>query len=102
MRLVFPYFSGRKVDVYHVIDITMIDGKVQTIISSTTTSTQCYSACGISPKFMNDLPVILKQEVKNENLLNSISTLHAWISLFECLYYILHKIFQFRNGNQGV
>ena len=69
--------AGQKVDVYHVIDITIIDGKVQTIISPATTSTQCCTGCGISSKFMNDLPVVLKQEAKNENLRNGISTLHA-------------------------
>ena len=84
--------AGQKVDVYHIIDITMIDGKVQTIISLATTSTQCCSACGISPKFMNDLPVVLKQEVKNENLWNGISTFHAWIRLFECILHIAYKI----------
>ena len=84
--------AGQKVDVYHVIDITKIDGKVQTIISSATTFTQCCSACGISQKFMNDLPVVLKQEVKTEILRNSTSTLHAWISLFECVLHIAYKI----------
>ena len=79
----------------------MIDGKVQTIICSATTSTQCCSACGISPKFINDLPVVLKQEVKNENLQNAISTLHALIRLFECVLYIAYKI-PIRNDNQEV
>ncbi|XP_065679128.1 uncharacterized protein LOC136093881 [Hydra vulgaris] len=84
--------AGQTLDVHHIIDITMIDGKVQTIISTATTSTPCCSVCGISPKFMNDLPIVLKKEVKNENLQNGISTLHAWIRLFECLLHIAYKI----------
>ena len=53
-------FAGQKNGAYHVIDTTIIDGKVQTIISTATTSTQCCSRYGISPKFMNDISVILK------------------------------------------
>ena len=45
----------KEVEVQHIVNLTMIDGKIQTIISTATNSYQCCSVCGVSPIEMNNL-----------------------------------------------
>ena len=45
----------KEVEVQHLVNLTIIDGKIQTIISTETNSYQCYSVCGASPIEMINL-----------------------------------------------
>ena len=74
---------------FHKVELTMIDGKVATVLSDKTSSTQCCSICGCSPKQMNDLEVVktLSDQVENDNFNHGLSTLHAWI---RCMEFCLH------------
>ena len=49
---------GSSIEVNCIIELTMIDGKVQTILSEKTNSYQCCLVCGISPKNMNSLDIL--------------------------------------------
>ena len=71
----------------------MIDGKIQTIMSDVTNSTQCCSGCGVSPKNMNNLEMVLKLDnASNLELKYGLSSLHSWIRFFEMLLHIRYKL----------
>ena len=78
----------------HQMELTMIDGKVQTILSPQTNSTQCCSICGSKPTQMNDLVQIrrLKAMVKEDNLKYGLSTLHAWIRSMEFCLHLSYRL----------
>ena len=44
-----------------IIELIMIDGKIQTILSGATNSSQCCSVCNVSPKNMNSLNILNKE-----------------------------------------
>ena len=71
--------EGVNVPCFHSMELTMVDGKIHTVLSPLTDSTQCCSVCGISPSDMNKLDVILakKADVQDQNLQYGLSTLHA-------------------------
>ena len=71
----------------------MIDGKIQTILSDVTNLTQCCSVCGVSPKNMNNLEMVLKLDnASNLELKYSLSSLHSWIRFFEMVLHIGYKL----------
>ena len=43
--------------VNHIIELTMVDGKVATALSDVTNSSQCCSVCGTKPTQMNNIPL---------------------------------------------
>lgn len=53
-----------------------------------TSSQKCY-ICGCSPKHANDIDKVLKLSTKPKHFKFSLSTLHAWIRLFECLLHVI-------------
>ena len=82
---------SEKLSVSRTIDLTMIDGKVATVLSTVTNSSQCCSLCGASPKQMNNLDEVSKRPYTGEGLKHGLSTLHAWIRCMECLLHISYK-----------
>ncbi|XP_065675857.1 uncharacterized protein LOC136092067 [Hydra vulgaris] len=86
-------FNGKELVVKSIIELTMIDGKIQTILSHVTNSTQCCSVCGVSPKNINNLEMVLKLDDSNNlELKYGLSSLHAWIRFFEMVLHIGYKL----------
>lgn len=68
----------------------MIDGKVFSTIANL--SPQRCGNCGAPPSAMNDINKI-KELKPNESLYEyGLSTLHAWIRIFECILQIAYKL----------
>lgn len=67
----------------HELIMSMIDGKM--ISALTDTSSQKCFICGALPSHMNDIDVVLKRPIREDNLKFGTSTLHAWIRFLECL-----------------
>ena len=84
--------SGKILNIHHIVEITMIDGKVQTALSDITNSTQCCSICGVSPKKMNDIDNLIKnKDISEEGLKYGLSTLHSWIRFLECMLHLAYR-----------
>ena len=60
--------NGKVLQVKHVIEITMIDGKVHTALSEATNSSQCCSICGCSPKEMNNIDASIVRNYQAKGL----------------------------------
>lgn len=74
------------INVNHKLLLTMIDGKISSIISDTA-SAVC-DICKAKPSEMNNLDN-LKDRRSNEDMYQyGLSTLHAWIRCMECLLHI--------------
>ena len=65
-------------EVKWIIELTMINAKVQTILPRATNLSQCCSVCGVSPKNMNSLDT-LNKEYTHREFKYGLSSLHAWI-----------------------
>lgn len=76
--------------VKHVFYLTMIDGKVFSILSDS--STQTCGICGATPTTMNKLNEIKALSVRANFYEYGLSTLHAWIRCLECVLHISYKI----------
>ena len=77
---------------YQKLHLTIIDGKVNTVLSSVTSSPQCCTLCGATPKDMNDVDMVSLKSVNEEVLNYGLFTLHAWIQLMECCLDISYKL----------
>ena len=69
----------------------MVDGKIQTILSTMTNSTQCCPVCGLSPKNMNNLEKVMNLDTNNLEFKYGLSSLHAWINFFELILHVGYK-----------
>lgn len=69
----------------------MIDGKVCNALTDTASSQRCY-ICQASSKQFNDTDEILNSNINEANLSFGISSLHAWIRLFECCSHLSYKL----------
>jgi hypothetical protein len=85
---------GTTYTIINTIDLTMIDGKVHTVISNATSSSQSCSICGASPTEMNKMDIIESKVVQADiqNLKFGISTLHAWIRFLELVLHIAYRL----------
>ncbi|XP_071580928.1 uncharacterized protein [Temnothorax nylanderi] len=70
---------------------TITDGKVCNAVTSTPSTLRCY-LCGATSKDFNNIDKILTRDVEETNLCFGMSTLHAWIRLFECLLHLSYKL----------
>lgn len=94
ISLLFP--SDIEIDesnfkVTHSLKLTMIDGKVCTALTETTSPATC-NICGATPTKMNNLKKILNKAEKKENFQYGLSTLHAWIRFMECILHIAYRL----------
>lgn len=83
--------GGKEVNVSYKLLLTMIDGKVCNSLTSTSSSQRCY-LCNCTSKQFNDIDGMLKKPINEQHLQFGISSLHAWIRLFECLLNIAYKL----------
>ena len=58
----------------------------------TNTSSQTCYVCHCTPKNMNDITKSSEAFVNSENVKYGLSTLHAWIRLFECLLDMSYRL----------
>lgn len=74
----------------HKLQLTMIDGKVFSVIAET--SSQICGICKATPKLMNDVDAICRLP-KNDDLFKyGLSTMHSWIRCFECVLHISYRL----------
>ena len=57
-----------EVEEQHSVNLTTIDGKIQTIVSTATNSYQCCSVCGASPIEMSNLSLIVQKKTLEGNI----------------------------------
>ncbi|CAG9773299.1 unnamed protein product [Ceutorhynchus assimilis] len=91
-----------QIQIYHTFKMTMIDGKLFSAVSESSTQTSVIRSA--TPKVMNNLESILDL-TPNETLYDcGISTLYAWIRCLECCLHISYKItikkWQIREDNE--
>lgn len=85
--------SGKSVSVSYELHLTMVDGKVVSHITNTSSFQRC-NCCSATPKQMNDLKNISNGTFAAEqaSLIYGISCLHCWIRVFEALLHISYRI----------
>lgn len=93
--------DGNQLSVSYKLSLTMIDGKVCNSVTDTSSSQRCY-LCQCTSKEFNDIDKVLKKEINEDNLEYGVSSLHAWIRLFECLLHISYKLDTKKWQNRGV
>lgn len=69
----------------------MIDGKVCNAVTSTTSAKTCY-LCSLTSKSYNNLDQVKQTEVIEDRAKFGLSTLHAWIRMFENLLHLSYKL----------
>ena len=83
-----PFQYGHCSVTFHLA-MTMVDGKVVNVATSTASSQRC-SMCAATPSIMNDLEALRGRAVTNTQF--GISPLHAYIRCFEAILHIGYKI----------
>ncbi|XP_071581303.1 uncharacterized protein [Temnothorax nylanderi] len=83
--------DGKEITVNYQMLFTITDGKVCNAVTSTPSTLRCY-LCGATSKDFNNIDKILTRDVEETNLCFGMSTLHAWIRLFECLLHLSYKL----------
>lgn len=82
---------NRQFTISHCLALTMIDGKVATTISGTSSMAVCF-ICGAKPTEMNNLDALLLRPNSDESLKFGISPLHARIKFMECILHIAYRL----------
>ncbi|XP_060801327.1 uncharacterized protein LOC106142803 [Amyelois transitella] len=80
-----------EVEISHDLHMTMIDGKIATIITDTPSAATC-NICLAKPSEMNNLPEVFSRPVRDEVYQYGLSTLHMWIRSMECLLHISYNM----------
>lgn len=95
-----PLF-GKIISVKYILSLTMIDGKVCNSLTGTSSAQRCL-LCGSTSKQFNNIELMLQKDIEKDNLKFGISSLHAWIRLFECILHMSYKLdvkkWQLRNA----
>lgn len=92
LKPTFLVMKERNIKVKHELIFTMINGKVCNAASSTSSTQRCY-LCGATAKNFNDIEAICQRKVNESYLKFGLSTLHAWIRMFECLLHLTYKLY---------
>ena len=89
-----PTFLKDEIGITHTIETTMLDGKVQGVLSDKTNSMQCCSICGCSPSNMNKLDDVIKTSsyLTPSSFVLGLSILHMWIRCMECFLNIAYRM----------
>ncbi|GBP65579.1 hypothetical protein EVAR_87555_1 [Eumeta japonica] len=85
----FMKVNEKKVIVTHCMKMTMIDGKTFGVV--TETGVQVCGVCKATPKVMNDLEAVAKLVPDISKFEYGLSTLHAYIRVFECILHIAYR-----------
>lgn len=84
--------GGKKITVTYELYLTMIDGKVHSVLSHTKSSLTC-TICKANPKQFNNLENIEKRfKPKKGTLNNGVSVMHLWIRSLEFLLHISYRL----------
>lgn len=83
--------SCGNLEVTHELHMTMIDGKVATIITDTPSAATC-NVCLAKPSEMNNLSEMFSRPVRDDVYQYGLSTLHMWIRSMECLLHISYNL----------
>lgn len=86
-----PTYCNVNIIIKHDLHLTMIDGKIRTIISKTSSSSTC-PICLTKPSEMNNLLDVYKKPLREDIYKYGLSTLHLWIRCMECLLHIAYNI----------
>lgn len=86
----FKTHTNRKFYVDHVLQFTMVDGKVCNALTETS-SAKCY-ICQAKPTEMNDIDKCLQKEVRTEHFEFGLSPLHAYIRFFEYFLHVSYRL----------
>ncbi|CAH2088755.1 unnamed protein product [Euphydryas editha] len=78
-------------EIHHDLYMTMIDGKISTVVSNTSSAAVC-NICGTPPSKMNDLDFVSKQPIRNDMYKYGLSSLHMWIRCMECILHISYNL----------
>lgn len=78
-------------NIRHVLYMTMIDGKISTVISNTSSAAVC-NICNTPPSKMNDLDFVSNKPVREEMYKYGLSSLHMWIRCMECILHISYNL----------
>ena len=78
--------SGR-IEVTFKLLFTMIDGKIQSAVTGTTSAATC-PVCRATPKEMNNIQILKNKVVNKESILMGCTPLHMYIRCFEMLLHI--------------
>lgn len=93
--------NGNKINVSYKLQLTMVDGKICNALTDTTSTQRCYLCNATSAEF-NDIDAIISRPLNDDNLQYGLSTLHAWIRIFECCLQVAYrmevKTWQVRNS----
>lgn len=84
------YGDNKEINVNHILQLTMVDGKICSAISSAS-SAKCY-ICGALPKDMNDIDSCIKRDIDKNRLEFGLSPLHSWIRFFEYFIHLSYKL----------
>ena len=71
--------------------LTMIDGKVQTAITDTSSPAVC-NVCNATPKQFNDLEQVRSRAIREDSLMLGLSTMHSWIRFYEFILSVAYKL----------
>lgn len=82
--------EGREITVKPELVLSMIDGKICSVLSNQ--ATQNCHICGATPSQMNNLSLVTKRTINEMALSLGLSSLHAWIKVFECLLHISYRL----------
>ncbi|KAG6462459.1 hypothetical protein O3G_MSEX013270 [Manduca sexta] len=80
----------KKVKIVHELMMTMIDGKITSYLSET--STVVCDICKAKPTQMNNLESHNLRDNDEEMYQYGLSSLHAWIKCMECLLHIAYRL----------
>ena len=83
--------DGKVFQVRFELTLTMIDGKVCNVVTSTESAMRCYICNATTQQFTN-LEAMRELKVDKSKLVYGLSTLHCWIRFFECLLHIGYKL----------
>lgn len=75
----------------HELIFCMIDGKVCNSVTSTTSAQRCY-LCSLTSKNYNDIDKVRQTKINEDAIKFGLSTLHAWIRIFENLVHLSYKL----------
>lgn len=95
-------FNNHDFLIQHSLQLTMVDGKVCTALSESS-SCKCY-ICGATPKEMNKIDVCLNKQPDESRYEFGLSPLHSWIRFFEYFVHLSYRMdikkWQVRSENE--
>lgn len=83
--------NGRMIRITYKMLLTMVDGKICSSLTDTSSAARCY-ICNATPIEMNNLEEERQLELDENNFRFGLSTLHAWIRFMEYLLKVAYRL----------